>query len=224
MTRVLAVDDEPRLLRTLRLNLLARQYAALTAGTARQALELAERTPPDAVLLDLGLPDRDGMDVLRALRLHSAAPVIVLSGRTDPADRIRALDEGADDYLTKPFVMDELFARLRAVLRRPAPAAAPPLARIGDHTVDPAAARATGPDGPVRLTPTEWRLLTVLLAAPGRLVTRRQLLTAVWGPGHEHHGNYLRVHFAALRRKLERDPHRPRHLVTEPGLGYRYLP
>ncbi|MFJ5230526.1 response regulator [Kitasatospora sp. NPDC088391] len=224
MTRVLVVDDEPRLLRTLRLGLLARAYTVHTAETARQALDLAAADPPDAVLLDLGLPDRDGMDVLRGLRRHSAAPIIVVSGRTDPAERIGALDGGADDYLTKPFLMDELLARLRAVLRRPAPETPPPLARIGAHVVDPAATTVTGPHGPVRLTPTEWRILALMLARPGSLVPGRHILHTVWGPDHTHRTNYLRVHFAALRRKLEPDPHRPRHLLTEPGLGYRYLP
>ncbi|MFI5528763.1 response regulator [Kitasatospora sp. NPDC051853] len=224
MTSVLVVDDEPQLLRALGINLRARRYAALTAATGQQALDLAARTPPDAVLLDLGLPDLDGLDVLRGLRGWSGVPVIVLSGRADTTEKIRALDAGADDYVTKPFVMDELFARLRAVLRRPPPG--PPAApvRLGDHTVDLTAALVTGPGGPVRLTPTEWRLLTVVLEEPGRLIPQAELLTRVWGPGAETHSNYLRVYFAALRRKLERDPSRPRHLVTEPGIGYRYVP
>ncbi|MFF2142665.1 response regulator [Kitasatospora sp. NPDC058190] len=221
---VLIVDDEPALLRTLRINLSARQYAVRTAASGGEALDRAAHSVPDAVLLDLGLPDVDGMDVLRGLRTRSSVPIIVLSGRTDAADKIGALDAGADDYLTKPFLMDELLARLRAVLRRPLGGV--PLGRpvIGDHTVDLAATTVTGPGGPVRLTPTEWRILSLLLANPGRLVPGRQILREVWGPAQEARGNYLRVYLAGLRRKLERDPARPRHLVTEPGIGYRYVP
>ncbi|WP_316523465.1 response regulator [Kitasatospora brasiliensis] len=224
MSEILVVDDEPALLRTLRINLSARRYAVRTAASGGEALDRAAHSTPDAVLLDLGLPDLDGMDVLRGLRTHSAVPVIVLSGRTDAADKVGALDAGADDYLTKPFLMDELLARLRAVLRRPP--AGVPLSRpvIGDFTVDLAATTVNGPAGPVRLTPTEWRILTLLLANPGRLVPGRQILREVWGPAQEGRGNYLRVYFAGLRRKLERDPARPRHLVTEPGIGYRYVP
>ncbi|MFB7472223.1 response regulator [Kitasatospora sp. NPDC056184] len=225
MSEILVVDDEPALLRTLRINLGARQYAVRTAATGGEALDRAAHHSPDAVLLDLGLPDLDGMDVLRGLRRRSAVPIIVLSGRSGAADRIGALDAGADDYLTKPFLMEELLARLRAVLRRPPvadPAGSAPV--IGDHTVDLAATTVTGPDGPVRLTPTEWRILALLLANPGRLVPGRRILREVWGPAQEQHGNYLRVYLAGLRRKLERDPARPRHLITEPGIGYRYEP
>ncbi|MGW2251927.1 response regulator [Kitasatospora sp. NPDC001660] len=224
MSEILIVDDEPALLRTLRINLSARQYAVRTAASGGEALDRAARTSPDAVLLDLGLPDLDGMDVLRGLRSHSAMPIIVLSGRTGAADKVDALDAGADDYLTKPFQMEELLARLRAVLRRPLGAL--PLLQpvIGDHTVDLAATTVTGPCGPVRLTPTEWRILALLLANPGRLVPGRQILREVWGPAQEERGNYLRVYLAGLRRKLERDPARPRHLITEPGIGYRYEP
>ncbi|MEU3572329.1 response regulator [Kitasatospora sp. NPDC036755] len=224
MSEILVVDDEPALLRTLRINLSARQYAVRTAASGGEALDRAAHSAPDAVLLDLGLPDLDGMDVLRGLRTHSAMPIIVLSGRTDAADKVGALDAGADDYLTKPFLMDELLARLRAVLRRPLGGV--PLGRpvIGDHTVDLAATAVNGPNGTVRLTPTEWRILALLLANPGRLVPGRQILREVWGPAQEERGNYLRVYFAGLRRKLERDPARPRHLITEPGIGYRYVP
>ncbi|WP_380278675.1 response regulator [Kitasatospora purpeofusca] len=225
MSEILVVDDEPALLRTLRINLGARQYAVRTAATGGEALDRAAHHSPDAVLLDLGLPDLDGMDVLRGLRRRSAVPIIVLSGRSGAADKVDALDAGADDYLTKPFLMEELLARLRAVLRRPpvaGPAGSAPV--IGDHTVDLAAGTVTGPDGPVRLTPTEWRILALLLASPGRLVPGRQILREVWGPAQEQHGNYLRVYLAGLRRKLERDPARPRHLITEPGIGYRYEP
>ncbi|MBO1413824.1 response regulator [Streptomyces sp. FH025] len=224
MNEILIVDDEPALLRTLRINLSARQYAVRTAASGGEALDRAAHSAPDAVLLDLGLPDLDGMDVLRGLRTRSAMPIIVLSGRAGAADKVGALDAGADDYLTKPFLMDELLARLRAVLRRPLGGA--PLGRpvIGEHTVDLAATTVTGPGGPVRLTPTEWRILSLLLANPGRLVPGRQILREVWGPAQEGRGNYLRVYLAGLRRKLEQDPARPRHLITEPGIGYRYVP
>ncbi|MEV6972872.1 response regulator [Kitasatospora sp. NPDC093806] len=228
MSEILVVDDEPALLRTLRINLSARQYAVRTAATGGEALDRAAHTAPDAVLLDLGLPDLDGMEVIRGLRSRSAVPIIVLSGRSGAADKVTALDAGADDYLTKPFLMEELLARLRAVLRRPptgpptGPPPPPPV--IGDHTVDLVATTVTGPDGPVRLTPTEWRILALLLAHPGRLVPGRQILREVWGPAQEQRGNYLRVYLAGLRRKLERDPARPRHLITEPGIGYRYEP
>ncbi|WP_406199627.1 response regulator [Kitasatospora sp. NBC_01560] len=226
MSEILIVDDEPALLRTLRINLSARRYAVRTAAGGVEALDRAARTAPDAVLLDLGLPDLDGMDVIRGLRSRSAVPIIVLSGRSDTADKVDALDAGADDYLTKPFLMEELLARLRAVLRRPPGGAGPaaPGPVIGDHAVDLAATTVTGPAGPVRLTPTEWRILSLLLAHPGRLVPGRQILREVWGPAQEDRGNYLRVYLAGLRRKLERDPGRPRHLITEPGLGYRYEP
>ncbi|AUY51279.1 response regulator [Streptomyces sp. CB01881] len=224
MSEILIVDDEPALLRTLRINLSARRYAVRTAASGGEALDRAAQTAPDAVLLDLGLPDLDGMEVIRGLRRRSAVPIIVLSGRSGAADKVDALDAGADDYLTKPFLMEELLARLRAVLRRLPGGPAPAAAVIGDHTVDLAATTVTGPDGPVRLTPTEWRILALLLAAPGRLVPGRQILREVWGPAQEGHGNYLRVYLAGLRRKLERDPGRPRHLITEPGIGYRYEP
>ncbi|MFE6055692.1 response regulator [Kitasatospora sp. NPDC056446] len=224
MSEILVVDDEPALLRTLRINLSARQYAVRTAASGGEALDRAAHSIPDAVLLDLGLPDLDGMDVLRGLRTHSAVPVIVLSGRSDAADKVGALDAGADDYLTKPFLMDELLARLRAVLRRPTTGPAPVRPVIGEHTVDLGATTVNGPNGAVRLTPTEWRILALLLANPGRLVPGRQILREVWGPAQEGRGNYLRVYLAGLRRKLERDPARPRHLITEPGIGYRYVP
>ncbi|MEU1419234.1 response regulator [Kitasatospora sp. NPDC005751] len=224
MSEILIVDDEPALLRTLRINLSARRYAVRTAASGGEALDRAARTSPDAVLLDLGLPDLDGLEVIRGLRSRSAVPIIVLSGRTGAADKVGALDAGADDYLTKPFLMEELLARLRAVLRRPPGGPAPAARVIGAHTVDLAATTVTGPDGPVRLTPTEWRILALLLADPGRLVPGRRILREVWGPAQEGRGNYLRVYLAGLRRKLERDPARPRHLITEPGLGYRYEP
>jgi two-component system KDP operon response regulator KdpE len=228
LNQILIVDDEPQLLRALRINLRARSYQVATADTAAAALELAARSRPDAVLLDLGLPDLDGVQVIHRLRDRGQVPIIVLSGRSGADDKIQALDAGADDYVTKPFLMDELFARLRAVLRRPGATALLNQAVIGDHVVDLTAGtviRVAG-HGPaqLRLTPTEWKILTMLLASPGRLLPGRQILRAVWGPGHEERGNYLRVYLAGLRRKLERDPARPRHLITEPGIGYRYEP
>ena len=233
MTRILVVDDEPQMLRALRINLKARNYLVVTAEDGDAALRLAARTPPEAVILDLGLPDLDGVEVIRALRIWSKVPIIVLSGRSGAAEKVAALDAGADDYVTKPFSMNELLARLRAVLRRPSPEESPLAADIGAYTVDvvncTVRLRADGGAHPgeseePRLTPTEWRVLTLLLGHPGRLVTGRQILDDVWGPGHESKTNYLRVYLAGLRRKLEADPAHPRHLLTEPGMGYRYQP
>ena len=232
-TRVLIVEDEPALLRALRIDLRARGYEVHAAARGQEALDQAARWPPDAVLLDLGLPDRDGTEVIRELRTWSSVPVIVLSGRSAAQDKIGALDAGADDYVTKPFSMDELLARLRAALRREdavRPAAAVVIGRaqvnLAAHTVTrhPAAGDGDGQDEPVHLTPTEWRLLEILLRAPGQLVPSSRLLAQVWGPGSEHNAHYLRFHMARLRRKLEEDPPRPRHLLTEPGMGYRYQP
>jgi two-component system KDP operon response regulator KdpE len=229
VNRILIVEDEPALLRALRINLRARGYDVTTAPTGRGALAEAARQPPDAVLLDLGLPDVGGIEVIRELRGWSRAPVIVLSGRTGSGDKIGALDAGADDYVTKPFSMEELLARLRAVLRRDDSAPHASRVRIGHSVIDLGAhtvvdAAVTDGTGMVRLTPTEWRLLEILLRSPGRLVGSHLLLQGVWGPGFENSTNYLRYHMARLRRKLEEDPSRPRHLLTEPGMGYRYQP
>jgi two-component system, OmpR family, KDP operon response regulator KdpE len=231
-SRVLIVEDEPALLRALRINLRARGYDVATATTGREALTEARRRPPDVVLLDLGLPDTDGGEVIRELRAWSAAPVIVLSGRAGSGDKIGALDAGADDYVTKPFDMEELLARLRAALRRSDHAPGSTKFSIGAYEIDTAAHTvgrqrppgANGPAGELHLTPTEWRLLEILLSAPGQLVSSGRLLNDVWGPGFERSTHYLRFHMAGLRRKLEDDPHRPRHLLTEPGMGYRYQP
>jgi two-component system, OmpR family, KDP operon response regulator KdpE len=293
---VLLVEDQPELLRALSINLRARQYDVLTARTGREALAVAASHPPDAVILDLGLPDIDGTEVIVELRRWSKAPIIVLSGRSSPGDKIGALDVGADDYVTKPFAMAELLARLRAALRRDegeanlgrphqatigrwlvnltshqvtrAAAGSAPAAEPGT-TPAPAAGRATAPapaagPGPsphpgsagggglsgaglpaaglpaaglpaaglpvsrpeetLRLTPTEWRILEILLQRPGQLVGSAQILTGVWGAGFSQRTNYLRFHMARLRRKLEDNPARPRHLLTEPGMGYRYQP
>src|SRR6201996_824229 len=232
--RILVVEDQMQLLRALEINLRARQYEVLTARTGREALATAAATPPDAMILDLGLPDVDGTEVIVAFRGWSRAPIIVLSGRTSPGDKIGALDAGADDYVTKPFAMGELLARLRAALRRDEGAGhdAALVATIGDWSIDLAAhtiqnsASGTVPAGssPPRLTPTEWRILEILLRRPGQLVSPAQLLTGAWGAGFTERTNYLRFHMARLRRKLEEDPARPRYLLTEPGMGYRYQP
>jgi two-component system KDP operon response regulator KdpE len=232
---ILIVEDEADLVRALRINLRARHYQVRTAGTGREALTLATSHPPDAIILDLGLPDIDGTEVIIELRQWYHGPIIVLSGRTSPGDKIGALDVGADDYVTKPFAMAELLARLRAVLRRDdgdsghnRPGQAD---RIGQwlvdltaHQVRRAAVDGNGDGETLRLTPTEWRILEILLRRPGQLVGSVQLLTGVWGPGFEQRTNYLRFHMARLRRKLEENPARPRHLLTEPGMGYRYQP
>ena len=228
MTRVLVVDDEPQILHALAINLRARHYDVLGAGTGADALTTAASHPPDLVILDLGLPDIDGLEVIRGLRGWSTAPIVVLSGRTDSADKVDALDAGADDYLTKPFGVDELMARLRAVSRRASPSETQATVTLGLATVDLVARQVTirEADDPVevRLTPTEWHLLEVLLHHPGKLLSQRQLLSEVWGPGYENAGGNLRVYMAKLRHKLEPDPARPRQLLTEPGMGYRYQP
>jgi two-component system KDP operon response regulator KdpE len=224
VTRVLVVDDEPGLRRALAINLRARQYEVAVAGDGASALEAASRQPPDVVVLDLGLPDMDGTEVIAGLRGWSHAPIIVLSARAGEPDKVVALDAGADDYVTKPFGMDELLARLRAALRRSATAEDEPLVATESFTVDLAAKTVKDAGGAaVRLTPTEWHLLEVLVRNQGKLVAHRQLLNEVWGPRYETETNYLRVYMAQLRRKLEADPSRPRHLITEPGIGYRFV-
>ncbi|MFC0004889.1 response regulator [Micromonospora siamensis] len=225
MTRILVVDDEPQILRALRINLRARGYDVEVAATGAAALKAAAGHPPDLVVLDLGLPDLDGGEVIRGLRGWSSVPIIVLSGRAGSEDKVAALDAGADDYVTKPFGVDELLARIRAVTRRLAPTATGPALRVGRHTVDLADRTVTRDDGAeVRLTPTQWAMLEKLLRNPGKLVSQRQLLQDVWGPEYREETNYLRQYMAQLRRKLEDDPARPRHLITEPGMGYRYRP
>jgi two-component system KDP operon response regulator KdpE len=223
VTRVLVVDDEPQILRALAINLRARHYEVFTAATGSGALATAASHPPDLVILDLGLPDIDGVDVIRGLRGWSSAPIVVLSGRTDSADKVDALDAGADDYVTKPFGVDELMARMRAVSRRATPADVTPTVTFGHTTVDLVVRRVTVRDADhvvdVRLTPTEWHLVEVLLRHPGKLLSQRQLLTEVWGPGYDTASGNLRVYMAQLRRKLEADPARPRHMLTEPWHG-----
>jgi two-component system KDP operon response regulator KdpE len=223
VSRVLVVDDDPGLRRALAINLRARRYEVDVAGDATAALAAAARRPPDVVILDLGLPDMDGTEVIHGLRGWTHAPIIVLSARTHQGDKVDALDAGADDYVTKPFGMDELLARLRAALRRASPSEPQPVVETADFTIDLAAMQARATDGtPIRLTPTEWHLLEVLVRHEGKLVGHRQLLQEVWGPAYGTETNYLRVYIAQLRRKLEPDPSSPRHLITEPGLGYRF--
>jgi len=222
VTRVLVVDDEPQLARALAINLRARHYEVDVAPNGHTALSLAAQRPPDVVILDLGLPDLDGFDVIRGLRRWSQVPILVLSARKDSSDKVEALDLGADDYVTKPFAMDELLARLRAAIRRGAPGEDLPVVATNDFTIDLAAKRVVRDGVEVRLTPTEWHLLELLVRGDGRLVTQRELLQQVWGPAYQRETNYLRVYLAQLRRKLEPDPSRPRYLVTEPGMGYRF--
>jgi two-component system KDP operon response regulator KdpE len=225
MTRILVVDDEPQILRALRINLRARKYDVDTAPDGTAALRAASHHHPDLVVLDLGLPDMEGAEVIRGLRGWTSTPIIVLSGRTDSRDKVEALDAGADDYITKPFGIDELLARIRAVTRRVQPPGETlPTMTIGRHTIDLAARTIDGGDTGVRLTPTEWQLLEHLLRHPGKLLSQRALLHDVWGPQYQTETNYLRQYMARLRRKLEADPSHPRHLLTEPGMGYRFRP
>ncbi len=224
MTRVLVVDDEPQMLRALSANLRARGYDVDLAATGEAALARAARDHPDLVLLDLGLPGMDGVEVVRGLRGWTDVPVIVVSARHEEASKVAALDAGADDYVTKPFGMDELLARLRAALRRSAPGPEEALVETESFTVDLAAKQVVRDGAPIRLTPTEWAILEILVRNPGRLVTQRQLLHQVWGPRYETETNYLRVYLGQIRAKLESDPARPRHFITEPRMGYRFVP
>jgi two-component system KDP operon response regulator KdpE len=221
--RVLVVDDEPQIRRALGINLGARGYEVELAESGEQALELAARHHPDVIVLDLGLPGIGGVEVIEGLRGWSQVPVIVLSVRDAEADKVAALDAGADDYVTKPFGMDELLARLRASLRRSQPAEEEAEIVTDDFVIDLVAKKVRDPAGAeIRLTPTEWQIIEVLVRNRGRLVAQRQLLQEVWGPQYETETNYLRVFMAQIRRKLEPDPSRPRHFVTEPGMGYRF--
>ena len=226
MTRVLVVDDDPQLLRALKINLAARGYTVLTALDGTRALHAAAHQHPDVIVLDLGLPDLDGTDVITGLRGWSTIPIIVLSARTDSGDKVEALDAGADDYVTKPFGMDELLARLRAAVRRAStdPTGNEPVVHAGALDIDLAAKQVTRDGEVVHLTPTEWGILEILVRHQGKLVSQRQLLTEVWGPRYQTETHYLRVYLAQLRRKLEPDASHPRHLITEPGMGYRFKP
>jgi two-component system KDP operon response regulator KdpE len=225
VTHVLIVEDERPLRRALAMNLTARGYDVTEAGTGTDALVAAADGEPDLILLDLGLPDVSGMDVIRAVRAYANMPIIVLSARTGSSDKVAALDLGADDYVTKPFSIDELLARLRAATRRVPAADGPRVVQVGTAALDLDAKTATGPDGErVHLTPTEWHLLEALVRHPGKLVTGRALLTELRGSPDHTDPSYLRSYIGQLRRKLEPQPSRPRHLITEPGMGYRFQP
>ncbi|MDQ0824519.1 two-component system KDP operon response regulator KdpE [Arthrobacter sp. B2I5] len=227
MRTVLIVDDEPQLLRALQVNLEAEGYRVLTALDGMTALTYAEAGHPDAMVLDLGLPDINGLDVITRIRRTSSMPIIVLSARHGSVDKVRALDAGADDYVTKPFGLDELLARLRVAGRRAGTAEAadnPAAVDVGDFEVDLAKRKVTRAGEQVRLTPREWAILELLVRNPGRLITQQQMLRKVWGPGYDTETHYLRVYMGQLRRKLEADPARPRHLLTEAGMGYRFEP
>ncbi|MFI5617130.1 response regulator [Streptomyces sp. NPDC051567] len=227
MTRVLVVEDDPQLVRALKINLQARKFDVEEASDGGLALRLAATRKPDVILLDLGLPDMDGIEVIKGVRGWSRVPILVLSARHTSEEKIRALDAGADDYVTKPFSMDELLARLRAATRRqeePAQNDEQAVVTTDDFTIDLVAKKVLRGSRPVRLTPTEWHLLEILIANPGHLITQRRLLLEVWGPTYSEHTNYLRVYMAQLRRKLEADPSHPRYLITEPGMGYRFEP
>jgi len=224
VTRVLIVEDEQGLRRALAINLRARDYEVAVAADGAAALTEASRHPPDAVVLDLGLPDMDGTQVIEGLRGWSRAPIIVLSARAGEHDKVLALDAGADDYVTKPFGMDELLARLRAALRRSAPGEDEAVVETEHFTVDLSAKRVTTPGGEVRLTPTEWHVVEVLVRNAGKLVTQRRLLQEVWGPQYGTESNYLRVYLAQIRSKLEPEPSRPRYFLTEARMGYRFEP
>ena len=223
MTRILVVDDDPAILRTLVIGLRAHGYEPRTATDGRSAVSLGRADPPDLVILDLGLPDISGVEVLRQLRSWSQVPVIVLSARDGSEDKVEALDVGADDYVTKPFGMDELLARARAAVRRSGADQGVEILQTPAFRIDLAAKRVWRGTDEVRLTPTEWGLLQALVTRPGRLVSQRQLLHEVWGPAYATETHYLRVYMGNLRRKLEPEPSRPRYFITEPGMGYRYV-
>jgi two-component system, OmpR family, KDP operon response regulator KdpE len=223
VTKVLVIDDEEPILRALRINLAAHKYEVSTAADGTSGLAAMARDRPDVLILDLGLPDMDGTEVISGVRGWSSVPIIVLSAWGQESAKIAALDAGADDYVTKPFGMGELLARLRVAVRKASPAPDEPVVTTPDFTVDLAAKRVQRAGADVRLTPTEWQLLEVLVRSRERLVTQRQLLKEVWGPEYGTEGNYLRVYMAHLRRKLEPDPSKPRYLRTEPGMGYRFM-
>ena len=222
MTFVLAVDDDPAILRTLSINLRARDYEVETAADGRSSLQIVTERMPDVIVLDLGLPDLGGVSALRQLRSFSKVPVVVLSARHESDDKIEALDEGADDYVTKPFAMEELLARVRAAVRRGGGADMPLIVEASGLRLDITERQGTRDDRDIHLTPTEWQIVEVLVRRRGRLVRQSELLHEVWGPSYDRETNYLRVYMAQLRRKLEADPSRPKHFITEPGIGYRF--
>jgi two-component system KDP operon response regulator KdpE len=224
MSVVLVVDDDPAIRRTLSINLRARGYDVETAGDGRSALQVVDEQVPDVILLDLGLPDLDGVSVLERLRSVSRVPVIVVSARTESDDKVEALDLGADDYVTKPFSIEELLARVRAATRRAGEERPALRVEVDGLVLDITDSRAFRDGDEIHLTPTEWKLVEVLARHRGRLVRQTDLLREVWGPAYEKQSNYLRVHLAGIRRKLEKDPSRPTLFVTEPGMGYRFAP
>ncbi|XAS73670.1 response regulator [Micrococcaceae bacterium Sec5.1] len=227
MRTVLVVDDEPQLLRALQVNLRAEGYEVLTAMDGTTALQYAEGNHPEIIVLDLGLPDINGVDVITRIRRSSSTPIIVLSARQGSVDKVRALDAGADDYVTKPFGLDELLARLRVAERRLGTSDGGDqvvIVDVGDFAVDLEKKKVTRDGASVRLTPREWAILQLLVCNPGRLITQQQMLARIWGPGYDGETHYLRVYMGQLRRKLEADPARPRHLLTEAGMGYRFEP
>lgn len=221
--KILVADDDPQMLRALRITLGARGYEVVTASDGKAALDAAIKTHPDVIVIDLGMPGLTGIEVIEAIRGWTQVPVLVVSGRSESWDKVEALDAGADDYVTKPFSADELLARIRALSRRTPSSTDDPVVSFGEVTVDLAARVVTRAGGSVRLTPTEWRLLEVLLRNHDRLVTRETLLTEVWGPQYTTDTGYLRLYLAQLRKKLEPEPSTPRYLVTEAGMGYRFV-
>ena len=221
--KILIADDDPQILRALRITLSARGYEVVTAADGKEALRLAVDKHPDLIVLDLGMPGLTGIEVIEGVRGWSQVPILVVSGRSDSLDKVDALDAGADDYVTKPFAADELLARIRALSRRTPAATDEPVVSFGDVVVDLAAHSVTRAGAAVRLTPTEWRLLEVLVRNPDRLVTRETLLTEVWGPQYTTDTGYLRLYLAQLRKKLEPEPGKPRYLLTEAGMGYRFV-
>jgi two-component system KDP operon response regulator KdpE len=221
--RILIADDDPQLVRALRITLGSHGYDVLAAPDGAAAVAMASSHPPDLVMLDLGMPRLDGVGVIRALRGWTSAPILVVSGRTGSADKVEALDAGADDYVTKPFQIDELLARLRALTRRTASATGEPTVSFSDVSIDLAARAVTRAGTRVHLTPTEWRMLEFLARNPGALVTRQTLLKEIWASDQVSDSGYLRLYMSQLRKKLEADPANPRHLLTESGMGYRLV-
>ncbi|MGN6206132.1 response regulator [Humibacter sp.] len=222
--KIVVADDDRQILGALRIILSARGYDVAIAADGKQALDRVIDDHPDLVVLDLGMPGLDGLAVIEAIRGWSTVPILVISGRTDSAEKVEALDRGADDYVTKPFATDELLARIRALVRRMPAADEEPRVEFADVVVDLAGRRVIRNGHPVRLTPTEWQILALLVRNPDRLVTREAILTEVWGPHHTSDSGYLRLYLAQLRKKLEPEPSRPRFLITEAGMGYRFVP
>jgi two-component system KDP operon response regulator KdpE len=222
--KVLVADDDPQIVRALRIILGAHGYDVSSARDGKEAIDAAAHDRPDLIVLDLGMPGLDGVAVIQAVRGWTTTPILVVSGRSDTAGKVDALDAGADDYVVKPFATEELLARIRALTRRAPEAVDEPTIAFGDVVVDLAAKQVKREGREVRLTPTEWAVLEQLLRNPRRLVTQQTLLTTVWGPHHTRDSGYLRIHLSAIRKKLEPDPARPRHLITEPGIGYRFVP